>query len=177
MGDYVLYHAGVKGMKWGKRLYQNKDGSLTPLGKARYRKMQKERAKNLEKARAAKAAKKVEAEERAKKIAKGKISVKNMSDDELKKRLERLKLENEVKDLNSKTTSRGKKFAMDVLENSAKNIATQLTTYAMGKAVNEIARAADVKLGTKTSKGDDGVEKIERVFEELVNPKKGQKEK
>jgi hypothetical protein len=31
-----IYHAGVKGMKWGVRRYQNKDGSLTPAGKKRY---------------------------------------------------------------------------------------------------------------------------------------------
>lgn len=30
-----LYHHGVKGMKWGQRLYQRKDGSLTALGKKR----------------------------------------------------------------------------------------------------------------------------------------------
>ena len=30
-----LYHHGTKGMKWGQRLYQNKDGSLTALGKKR----------------------------------------------------------------------------------------------------------------------------------------------
>lgn len=30
-----LYHWGVKGMKWGVRRYQNKDGSLTPAGKKR----------------------------------------------------------------------------------------------------------------------------------------------
>lgn len=34
--EYELYHAGVKGMKWGVRRYQNKDGSLTPAGKKRY---------------------------------------------------------------------------------------------------------------------------------------------
>ena len=33
-----LYHYGVKGMKWGVRRYQNKDGSLTPEGKLRYQK-------------------------------------------------------------------------------------------------------------------------------------------
>lgn len=32
-----LEHYGVKGMKWGVRRYQNKDGSLTNSGKSRYK--------------------------------------------------------------------------------------------------------------------------------------------
>ena len=32
----VLAHHGVKGMKWGVRRYQNKDGTLTNAGKKRY---------------------------------------------------------------------------------------------------------------------------------------------
>lgn len=31
-----LRHHGIKGMKWGFRRYQNKDGSLTPAGRKRY---------------------------------------------------------------------------------------------------------------------------------------------
>lgn len=34
--EYVLYHHGIKGMRWGVRRYQNKDGSLTSKGRKRY---------------------------------------------------------------------------------------------------------------------------------------------
>lgn len=34
MSDH-LCHFGIKGMRWGIRRYQNKDGTLTPLGKQR----------------------------------------------------------------------------------------------------------------------------------------------
>ena len=37
-----LYHWGVTGMKWGIRRYQNKDGSLTPAGKKRYKTAEEE---------------------------------------------------------------------------------------------------------------------------------------
>lgn len=36
MNNYELYHHGTKNMKWGQRRYQNKDGSLTPLGRIHY---------------------------------------------------------------------------------------------------------------------------------------------
>lgn len=44
MWEYIhydeLYHHGIKGQQWGKRQYQNKDGSLTPAGEQRYNKRQ-----------------------------------------------------------------------------------------------------------------------------------------
>lgn len=36
MNDLYLAHHGIKGMKWGVRRFQKKDGSLTPAGKKRY---------------------------------------------------------------------------------------------------------------------------------------------
>ena len=36
MNAEELKHYGIKGQKWGRRRYQNADGSLTPEGKRRY---------------------------------------------------------------------------------------------------------------------------------------------
>lgn len=82
---YVLYleHSGTKGMTWGRRLYQYKDGSLTPLGKLRYGKKKSSTASSvptktnsnrsaaLEKARKAKAEKKQFEEARQKALKTG----------------------------------------------------------------------------------------------------------
>ncbi len=86
-----------------------------------------------------------------------KKSVKEMSDSELRDKITRLELEKKYSDLSKPReqakTSKGKAFVMDVLEKSGKNIATQAVTYAMGSMVNKLA-------------GSD-----------VVNPKKGQKDK
>lgn len=70
MADYELYHWGVKGMKWGIRRYQNKDGSLTPAGRKRYAEPHEDY-----------------------KRAHDKKSVKQMSDKELRERNNRLQME------------------------------------------------------------------------------------
>lgn len=86
-----------------------------------------------------------------------KKTVKEMSDSELREKITRLELEKKYSDLSKPKeqakTSKGKAFVMDVLEKSGKNIATQAVTYAMGSIVNKVA-------------GSD-----------VVNPKKGQKDK
>lgn len=86
-----------------------------------------------------------------------KKTVKEMSDSELREKITRLELEKKYSDLSKPKeqakTSKGKAFVMDVLEKSGKNIATQAVTYAMGSMVNKLA-------------GSD-----------VVNPKKGQKDK
>jgi len=82
---------------------------------------------------------------------------KPLTDDELRQKIARLELEKRYKDLSradeQKKVSKGKAFVMDVLQKSGSNIATQLATYAMGTMVNKLAGS------------------------EIVNPKKGQKDK
>lgn len=139
MGANTLAHHGILGMKWGVRRYQNKDGTLTAAGKKRY--ADGGEAKNIA----------VKAEE------KSVMKVSSMTDEELRTAIERMKLEKSYKEylneLSPKKKSAGKEFVADILKTSGKNIATQLTTYAMGKAVNSVF-------------GND-----------VVNPKKGQKDK
>ena len=82
--EYISHH-GVKGQKWGVLRYRNKDGSLTLLGKMRQRNINKKRAKNLEKAR------KVKSE--SAKASKKHVASK-MTDDDLRKAINRKQLEN-----------------------------------------------------------------------------------
>lgn len=196
MDNNELIHWGIKGMKWGQRRYQNKDGTLTPAGKKRYKaemdKLKAEekiiKAREATKAKLAKLdAKRKELDDRKKALndksapqateKPKRKSIKQMTEAEIREKMARLQLEKDLKDLEQKTQSRGSAFVKDVLEQSGKNIATQFTTYALGTAVNKVAEAAGVKNATKTIKKDDDIEEIIKIFEDIVNPRKGQKDK
>lgn len=91
-----LYHWGIKGMKWGVRRYQNKDGTRTSLGK-RQRKQ-------------------IELSDDAKEAAKiKKKNVSEMSNAELKRLNERQNLERQYKQANPSTISKGMKAAATVV--------------------------------------------------------------
>lgn len=81
----TLIHSGKKGMKWGRRLYQNEDGSLTPLGRIHYgigqARTKAKRKAALKKANETRAAKKQAAEE-----AKAKEAEKKAAEEELAKK-------------------------------------------------------------------------------------------
>ena len=91
MDDLYMYHAGVKGMKWGRRRYQNPDGSLTALGRIHYGvgNAGKKVAGGIKKA----VTKKAE-QHRTKKLMKKPI--RKLTADELKERTERTRKEEEL---------------------------------------------------------------------------------
>lgn len=190
MYNETLQHHGILGQKWGIRRFQNKDGSLKPAGRARAKKTltekvndyktkkvkvkiknekskqrliaAQEKLKETEKATQTKSfIKKQEAPAPEKKTSPVSKSLKSMSDDDLRAANERMRLEKQyneyMRDLNPKQVSKGQAFAKQVVDRviipSAENIGKQAVTYYLGNKINK-------KFGA-----------------DIVNPKKGQKDK
>lgn len=84
MYEPYLEHTGVKGMKWGERRYQNRDGSLTPLGREHYGVGPARKALDSAIKKAKKGANRVKTQVRD--IAK---KIKTRSDERAEKRLEK----------------------------------------------------------------------------------------
>lgn len=110
-----LKHHGILGMKWGVRRYQNKDGSLTPAGKRKAAKMKDEYTKLTGKRLIRKPTPKSTAntDQNGKENANRK-SIKDMSDTEVQKRIDRLQKEKQLMGLQSETASKGEKFVSTV---------------------------------------------------------------
>lgn len=92
--DDVLIHYGILGMKWGVRRYQNKDGSLTSAGKKRYSNndnVKEAPQKNTEEPK--------------------KKSVKDMSDEELRREVNRMQLEQNYLRMTGQNIEKGKSAA------------------------------------------------------------------
>lgn len=130
MENNELYHYGIKGMKWGIRRFQNKDGSLTKAGLKRYSDSASSAASAVGKA-IVKGGKKV-AEKISEKHAQRKEEkrienlmskpIRKLTEEERIERMDRkmkekelLALEKNVSDLKSGAMSKGRKFIEDMV--------------------------------------------------------------
>jgi len=103
--DY-LNHSGVDGMHWGIRRYQKKDGTRTALGKARE-----------------------ESEDYAKSRENSGKGSESLSNEELKKLNERLRLEADYKSLTTVKLEKAESFVGDAMKKAASQA---LTSFASG---------------------------------------------
>lgn len=141
MDNNYLQHHGILGMKWGVRRYQNKDGSLTAAGRKRVAKLDAERE--------ALTGKKSNSGDSTPK----KRTLRDVPDDELKKMVERQRMENDylslskhISELTPKQVSNGKKFV----------------DYVANKVLIPAATDASKNFATKflNSKGDELLSKL-----------------
>ena len=107
MDNNELMHHGILGMKWGIRRYQNKDGSLTPAGKKRA-KSETSPHEDYTKAHSKK-------------------SVKNMSDAELRNRVNRYQMEQQYNRFSENKVTKGREYVNKAIKAGA-TVASVTTT-------------------------------------------------
>lgn len=127
MKKYII-HSGIMGMKWGVRRFQNKDGSLTPAGKARYRPKQ----------------------ETGPKIESKYPDVKNLSDDDIRRIINRIKSEQEYINL---TTPKPK-------QSGVKKYANTFIEKFGDQLLDTVSKSAARSVGAKIVKGVFGDDAI-----------------
>ena len=130
--DDVLIHYGILGMKWGVRRYQNKDGSLTSAGKKRY-----SNNDNI------KEAPQKNTEEPKKK------SVKDMSDEELRREVNRMQLEQNYLRMTGQNIEKGKS-AVEIALGKMKESFVSTVAQKSGQILAE--RLVNSMLGVKDNK-------------------------
>ena len=191
MNNMELLHTGVKGMKWGVRRYQNKDGSLTPLGKKRYAKelakLEAEKKRVRQQELTAKKIKKLDdmrkdLDERKKALkpddapepakqqkaqpAPQKQKLSELSNEEIQAKIDRMNLENKYKSLAQER--------IDAVSNKEVSKGRKIVDEILIEAGKNVGKQAAI-----WAFGTAGNKVIESLTGEkgALNPKKGQKDK
>ena len=145
--DNELQHFGIKGMKWGVRRYQNKDGSLTPAGKKRYDESDEEREKKEK-------SKKTKAKVATAAVATAAVATAAaMNKDKIKKGMDYVKANKPSKDEKKETTvddykeSLKKTQSADKALQGIKDIVNKADDVAYAKKVrNDLTQMTDKEL-------------------------------
>lgn len=146
MENDELYHHGIRGQRWGRRRYQNKDGSLTPAGKKRY-------DKEMDKLKAEK--KKLVNESRTKK--------KLDKLDQMKSDVDTLKKKNKGENTNETNETPEAKRARLLKSTDAKELYENkdlLTTNELNERINRIDTEARLKSKISEEHAKTGMEYI-----------------
>lgn len=158
---YIQHH-GIKGMKWGVRRYQNKDGTLTPAGKKRAARDMSELSNKKKKSYQPNADKWVKDdlsrsrrlvdesatltnklrtanESSIRKQPKTKMDLSQMSDKEMRDQINRALLEKQYNDMFApQTTNRGRERANDILETAGTVLAIGSSALGIALAIKEL---------------------------------------
>ena len=142
--DDELYHYGVKGMKWGIRrtpaqLGHDVSKRAKKVGSAVGSTLKKAGSSTISAIKSRQAAKKNAKE--LKKIRKKPLS--EMSDDELRRTIQRMQLEQQYASLQPKKVSAGKKFVNDFVLQPASNAAKQYISGQLNKKVQQQLKDKD----------------------------------
>ena len=154
MTSNELYHHGIKGMKWGVRRYQNKDGTLTKAGRKKMAKLDKEYSKLIGQKRNTENPNTSSSPTKKKKLS-------EMTDDEIRERINRINLERDYLDLiknpdSIKKQDEGKGFIKTVRSDVIKPVAIDLGKQALKsggvKILNSFVKDQELKLYTNNKK-------------------------
>lgn len=136
MNNTELYHHGVKGQQWGVRRYQNKDGSLTALGRKRASKLESQYEKVTGKKIGSNPSD--SSTETSVRSSKPK-SISEMSNAEIQAKIDRIRLETTLDSLTPKHVSAGEKF-VNGMKNSATSILKDKGTKIVGDYLDKKIR-------------------------------------